>query len=108
MNYRAADLKGYGTKPAVMDSTTTAQVNFANRRPTTHARSTRENGAQSLETEMQTKLHLAHISCAEDLPGRIAVDVAIRIHEVHVIGSVVILPLEFQGLGFGDLENFAK
>lgn len=65
-------------------------------------------GRRVLKTEVQTKLHLAHISCAEDLPGRIAVDVAIRIHEVHVIGSVVILPLEFQGFGFGDLENFAE
>ena len=35
-------------------------------------------------------------------------DVAIWIHEVHVIGSVVILPLEFQRLGFGELEYFAK
>ena len=65
-------------------------------------------GHRVLENEVQTELHLAHISCAEDLPGRIAVDVAIWIHEVHVIGGVVILPLEFQGFGFGDLEYFAE
>ena len=57
---------------------------------------------------MQSKLHLAHIACAEYLSGGIAEDVAIRIHKVDVVRGIVVLPLELKGLGFSELENFAQ
>src|ERR1700746_2869663 len=57
---------------------------------------------------MQPELLVAHTPCAKVFPRRITVDVAIWIHKVHVIGCVVILPHEFQGLGFGELEYLGE
>jgi len=53
MDVQAADLNAdVGTPATVMDSTTRAQVELTDRRPTSHARSTREMAHAVSEAEM--------------------------------------------------------
>src|SRR5512133_1850283 len=60
------------------------------------------------ESEMQPELHLAHVGSSGNLAGALDVHRAVRIGQVHVVKSVVVFPLEFQGLAFRHSENFAK
>src|ERR1700724_3423671 len=59
----------------------------------------------SLETEMQSELHLAHrgrcgnLSCPSDIDGRVG------IRKVHVIQRVIVLPLELQSFSFRDRKD---